>query len=112
MLAILVKLNAAPREFHKTEARMASRKLARAIQNQVEAATSGLHLERFLHSDYRNPVFAQNIHDTQVTRHRRTRSVGPCTIFTRARNSHNEVGTTRQERAVLQQRIPEHRRRR
>ena len=89
---------------------MASRKLPRAIQHQVEPATCRLQGKSLLQPDYGDSVPAQHFHDTGVARHlgARTRAIADI----RTRNPNDEIRTARQESAVLQQRIPEHRRRR
>ena len=109
MFALLVKLHSTAREFHKPEPRVACRKLARTIQNQVERAitrlrATGLHLESLLQPDYGNPVPAQDFHDTRVAGHLGTRIKS---IGTRAQacNTHDKISAARDKRPVLQQRI-------
>ena len=113
MFALLVKLHAAARELHKPESRMARRKLARAIQNQVEPAAGRLHLKRLLHPDYRNSGPAQDFHDTRVAGHlgTRIRGIGTRALMARiqACHTHDEIRTARDKRAVLQERVPKDR---
>ena len=48
MLTLLVKLHAAPREFHEPEPRMASRKLTRTVENQIKTVPLRFRVKRIL----------------------------------------------------------------